>query len=57
MKKRTTTPLKPVPKGASGRGIGGIGSSQFTNAEQIRNRFSAFASGKRAGKESGDAGY
>ena len=56
-KKRATTPLKPVPKGSSGRGIGGKGLSQFTNAEQIKNRFSAFASSKRAGKESGDAGY
>jgi hypothetical protein len=57
MKKRTTTPLKPVPKGSSSRGIGRITSSQFTNAEQIKNRFFAHASSKRAGQESGDAGY
>ncbi|CAI2185950.1 15960_t:CDS:2 [Funneliformis geosporum] len=54
--KRKTIPLKPVSKGSAGKGISGKGLSQFTNAEQIRNRFSAFASGKRAGKESGDAG-
>ena len=35
--------IKTVPKGGSGRGIGGISSGQFTNAEQIKNRFYAFA--------------
>jgi len=49
--------IKPVPKGGFGKGISGTGSGQFTNAEQIKNRFFAFASSQRAGKESGDAGY
>lgn len=56
-KNKKRTPLKPVSKGGSGRGIGGTNSTQFTNAEQIKNRFFAHASSKRAGKESGDAGY
>jgi len=49
--------IKTVPKGGFGKGSSGISSGQFTNAEQIKNQFFAFASSQRAGKESGDAGY
>jgi hypothetical protein len=49
--------IKTVPKGGFGKGSSGMSSGQFTNAEQIKNQFFAFASSQRAGKESGDAGY
>jgi len=49
--------IKTVPRGGFGRGSSGASSGQYTNAQQIKNQFFAFASSQRAGKESGDAGY
>ena len=54
---RKGTKIKTVPKGGFGKGSGGTSSGQFTNAEQIKTQFFAFASSQRAGKESGDGGY